>query len=369
MVTSEILSHSVQINNGLAQTCADGPSLAFDTKYGIMFCAYMPGYHGDYGESRGKISLSYFPASQPTNAKHLDVAVGDDVYVPNIISLGEGRVRVFWEKDSRADCDHTICYKDFDYISETLSEEKVVFLKKDDGTTTPLCLSECFLYLEKNGYNNHVYRCSEQIIFGGTTLFKGEDGNFYGAVVSELSEVILYRSRDAFASVEFFAVYPRQVQYEFDYKFFGDKIYAVYRTNNAETGYGNVFTYSEDGGKTWSEAENLENSIRCRPRLIVSGARAVIAYNYYDDNTGNRPFVVMGRTAIKIATVNDSHEVVVLGDLHTKYGIVNLALVDVLGDVYMAYCTSETALEYQNGTPHVRGKDAVRYVNLGNVFI
>lgn len=35
--------YSVQINNGLAETSADGASLAFDKKYGIMFCAYMPG--------------------------------------------------------------------------------------------------------------------------------------------------------------------------------------------------------------------------------------------------------------------------------------------------------------------------------------
>ena len=33
------LSRSVQINDGLTQTSADGVNMAFDTKYGIMFCA------------------------------------------------------------------------------------------------------------------------------------------------------------------------------------------------------------------------------------------------------------------------------------------------------------------------------------------
>ena len=33
----------------------------------------------------------------------------------------------------------------------------------------------------------------------------------------------------------------------------------------------------------------------------------------------------------------------------------------------MAYSTSILSLEYQNGNPLVRGKDAVRYVNLGDL--
>ena len=70
---STILENSVQINNGLTETSADGAALAFDRKYGIMFCAYMPGQQGKYGESRSKISLSYFPASQPTNIRFIDI--------------------------------------------------------------------------------------------------------------------------------------------------------------------------------------------------------------------------------------------------------------------------------------------------------
>ena len=73
-----LLEHSVQINDGLTQTSADGAALAFDTKFGIMFCAYMPGFQGHYGESRGKVALSCFPASQPTNIRFVTVAEGED---------------------------------------------------------------------------------------------------------------------------------------------------------------------------------------------------------------------------------------------------------------------------------------------------
>ena len=57
----------------------------------------------------------------------------------------------------------------------------------------------------------------------------------------------------------------------------------------------------------------------------------------------------------------------VVADLYSKYGIVNISLVDIMGDVYMAYSTSELALEYQNGDSRVRGKDAMRYVKLGEL--
>jgi len=357
------LDNSVQINNGLKQTCADGAALAFDSKYGIMFCAYMPGYHGDYGESRGKVALSYFPASQPTNIKFLEVAVGNDVYVPNIISLGEGKVRIFYEKDSRKYNDHAICYKDFDFIAETLSEEQRVYIKLGEMDKVPLCQSECFKYLEGRGYFNHKYKATEQIIFGGCTFFLGEDGCYYGSVSSEYSEVILFRSQDCLETIEFFAVYPKPVEYEFDYKFLNHKIYAIYRTDQEPNG--TSFVYSEDYGRTWSEPVELEESIRCRPRLIISNQKVIMAYNCYNPDTGNRPWVAMGRTAVRIATVTDQ-KVEILEDLHSKYGIVNIALADILGDVYMAYSTSELALEYQNGTPRVRGKDAIRYIKLGD---
>ena len=360
------LTSSVQINDGLNQTCGDGAGLVFDSKYGIMFCAYMPGFLGDYGESRGKIALSYFPASQPTNIKFVDIVEGNDVYAQNILGLGNGRVRVLYEKNSRADCDHPICYKDFDFVNKTLSEEMYVNIKKFDGREVPLCLSECFSHLEKNGFTNHKYKCTEQIIIGGHTPFLGEDGYVYGSISSEYSEVILFRSADNMASIEFFAIYPRPAEYEFDYKILDGKIYAIHRTNQKEVGKGTVFAVSEDNGKTWSEMVDLPESIQCRPRAIISNGKVILGYNYFNDDTGNRPNVIMGRTAVRICTVeNDKVETVV--DLHSKYGIVNIALADVFGDVYMAYSASELALEYQNGTPYVRGKDAVRYIRLGDL--
>lgn len=357
------LESSVQINNGLLETSADGASLTFDKKYGIMFCAYMPGPQGHYGESRGRVSLSYFPASQPTNIRFVTISEDRDVYCPNILGLGEGKVRVFYEKDSKADCDHVICFKDFDFLSGALSEEKTVMLKKDDGALVPLAESEQFSYLEKNGFCNHTYRFCEQISIGSHTIFSGNDGFTYGAVTSFLAEPILYRSKDNLETLEFFAICPYAAQYEMDYKFLNGKIYAIFRTDKNIDSVG--YTTSEDMGKTWTQPVFFENSIQCRPRLIVYNNNILMSYNYFNDATLNRPKIQQGRTSVRIAYSENRKTV---ADLYSHYGIVNICLADILNDVYMAYSTSELALEYQNGNPMVRGKDAIRYIKLGNLI-
>ena len=368
MKTSNILNYSYQISDGLTQTSSDGICMAFDKKYGIMFCAYMPGPQGRYGESRGRIVLTYFPASQPFNSKTIDISTDKDVFVPNIISLGDGAVRVFYEKDSRASGDHFIGYKDFNFLTNTLTEEKYVMLKKEDGSIVPLTASEQFKYLEQKGYYNHEFVVSEQMTFGGHTVFTGEDGLLYGSITSYLAEPILYRSSDNLQTIEFFAVCPHPAQYEMDYKILNGKIYAIYRTPPQ---INSIFlTQSEDGGKTWSEPYVIENSVSCRPRIILYNGGVLYAYNHYVKDSGNRPPVIEGRSSIRIyygtSLENDKNKLV--ADLYSKYGMVNVCMIDILGDVYLGYSTSELALEYQNGAPQVRGKDAIRYVKLGDML-
>lgn len=365
---SMILNFSTQINDGLTQTSADGASLAFDKKYGIMFCSYMPGPQGRYGESRGRISLSYFPASQPTNIKFVTVEEGDDVYCNNIFGLGEGKVRVFYERNSREDCDHFTCYKDYDYLTDTLSEEKVIKLKKENGEIVPLTESEQFEYLEKNGFSDYTYKKSEQVSFGSHTIFNADDGYTYGVITSYIAEPILYRSEDNLETIEIFAICPYLAQYEMDYKFLNGKIYAIFRTDRDINSIS--YTVSDDMGKTWSEPVELKESIQCRPRLIVYNNSILMSYNYFNDDTKHRPEIQQGRTSVRICYGDniDPDKNTVVADLYSKCGIVNICLIDILNDVYMAYSTSELALEYQNGNPKVRGKDAIRYVKLGDLI-
>ena len=364
---SELLKHSVQISDGLKETSADGASLAFDSKYGVMFCAYMPGLQGNYGESRGRISLSYFPASQPTNIKFVEVAVERGAYCPNILSLGNGRVRVFYEKDSLAEGDHYIAYKDFDFLTEKLSDENILMLKRDDGATVPLTTSEQFSYLEKNGYTAHTLMHTEQIAFGSHTIFRADDGYVYGAVTSYLAEPILYRSRDDLKSLEFFAVCPYPAQYELDYKFLDGKICAVFRTPAERDSI--YYTESADFGKTWSEPRLIPDSVSCRPRVINYAGKLLVIANHFNSDTENRPAIQQGRTVVRMYLLGDgepSFERATF-ELYSKCGMVNVSAIDILGDLYFAYSTSRLALEYQNGNPKVRGKDAIRYLYIGDL--
>lgn len=357
------LENSVQISNGLTETSADGASLAYDKKYGIMFCAYMPGPQEHYGESRGKISLSYFPASQPTNIRYVTIDASRDTYCPNILGLGDGKVRVFYEKYSRDDCDHFISYKDFNFLTGELGQEEIIMLKKEDGTKVPLTQTQQFDYLRSKGYFNQEYRKSEQIAFGSHTIFRGDDNLLYGAITSYVAEPILYRSDDNLSSIEFFAICPYECQYEFDYKFVDGKIYGIGRTQR-ETD--NIFTTSSDDmGKSWTERVYLKDSIGCRPRIINYNGSFLTACNIYYNNTRHRPDIQQGRGSIKLSYGPDK---IPVAELCSKYGIVNVCIIDILGDVYLAYSTSELALEYQNGNPRVRGKDAIRYIKLGDLI-
>ena len=90
-----------------------------------------------------------------------------------------------------------------------------------------------------------------------------------------------------------------------------------------------------------------------------------MSYNYWNTDTGHRPESQQGRTAIRLI-YGENHRLV--ADLHRKYGMVNVCLIDIMQDVYLAYSTSELALEYQNGNPKVRGKDSIRYVKLGDLI-
>ncbi|MBQ9756263.1 MAG: exo-alpha-sialidase [Clostridia bacterium] len=367
MITSEILRFSTQINNGLDETAGDGVGLAFDSKYGVCFCAYMPGPHGTYGESRGRICLSYFPASQPTNIKFVEIASGNSEYCQNLFALGDGKVRVFYEKDSRAEGDHDMCYKDFNYITGELSEEKIVMLKREDGSIVKLNITEQFKYLEDNGFHNHEYCQTEQISFGSHTIFRGEDGYAYGVITSYLAEPILYRSNDDLATLEFFAICPYTAQYEMDYKILNGKIYGVFRTPPEKDSI--FYVTSDDMGKTWSKPVVIKDSVSCRSRVIVYNNDILIITNHFNADTGNRPTVIQGRTCLRLrlGTNPDPNKNKIVAELYSKCGMVNCCLVDIMGDAYLGYSTSELAIDYFNGTPWVRGKDAVRFVKLGDL--
>ena len=146
------------------------------------------------------------------------------------------------------------------------------------------------------------------------------------------------------------------------------KIYAIYRTERETDSI--LFSSSDDMGKCWSEPVALTASIQCRPRLLIYNGHILICYNYYDNDTESRPPIQQGRSSIRLLYGENANpnKNITVADIHSKYGIVNVSLCDIMNDIYLAYSTSELALEYHNGNPKVRGKDAIRYVKLGDLI-
>lgn len=363
----QIDRESFQINDGLTQTSADGSGLAYNSKYGITYNVYMPGNRGSYGESRGRICLTYFPTTQPTNQKTIEVVSGNSVYNPNICMIGD-TVRLYYLKNSGTRSSHIQCYKDFDIATETLGDEhncKFVM----GGESVDLTTLNVYSYLTSLGYTGMSTTSSEPMVLQCDIFTYG--GKLYCDICNDSSYPVLVFSEDNGETWEPFAVYPILTQYEFAYTIKSDVIYALYRTSgNPPTG-SIYYVRSDDMGLTWETAEVIPNSIQCRPRVITYKDGILFACNIYNNDYGYRPTVQQGRTEIRIwyntgstSTFSTFTEVF---KAHSIYGIVNICLLSVFYDLYMSFSTSIQALDYQNGQSQVRGKDAIRFYKIGYV--
>ena len=361
---------SIQINDGLTQTSADGASLVYDKKYGIVYNVYMPGHQGSYGESRGRIALTFFPAAQPENQKTVIIAFGNEVYAPNAVLVSDGIVRCYYLRNSITITDHTTCYRDYSFLSNTLSDEAECQFVGNGGTVT-LNTNNILSYLESKGYSGSTADPNEPVGLMGCTIFRrDDDGCVYCSLCNSSSYPVLCRSSDGGITWIPFSVYPHLAQYEFAYIYHKGSLYALCRTDNQTSIY---YSFSHDNGTTWSEPIAVENSIQCKPRIIAFDEGILYACNIYNDDTGHRPFVQQGRTQVCLWFDDGEgkriEEMTKVCTIHSIYGIVNICLLEILRELYMAYSTSVQAMEYQNGDKTVRGKDAIRFLKLGNITV
>ena len=358
------LKDSVQISDGMSQTSGDGVRFAYDKKYGVMFAAYMPGEQGHYGESRGKIALAVFPPTQPENLRTVIISNEQDDYGCQCLPLGNGVVRVFWVRRSRESNYHFSMYRDYDFINDALTEPANVQFSSG-GETVNFRSKVINDYLKANGYPDSTYGDTEPYCLQGCSMFT--DGTYwYASSADNSSPALLIRSADNGITWSPFAICPYTTEFEFDYRIISGVIYAIYRTGDSPS---IKFTRSADGGNTWLTPIVLDGSEACRPNMIKYKNGLLLGYNLTNKGTEYRPAVVNGRTEVKFVYMADPQENprtrTSFIKIHSNYGIVNIAMAEILGDVYMAYSTSIQAMEYQNGDSLVRGKDAVRFVKIG----
>lgn len=351
----------VQISDGLRETAACGSAVVYDKANGLVFVSYMTGLPKRYGESTGKICMSIFSPSQPENARRLiiDEGVGQSrgLLCNGLYLVGDAKVRVLFTT-TRGEL-ATYC-RDYDFITDTLSERTEVLFRSDDGDVR-LDNASYREYLAKRGI---VIECTMEPIVNKVTTYNDE---FYTAIsVDGLGCAILCKIKENILIP--FAICPEFVTYEFRYFINDEGIFAMYRfpPDDHETGHA-AYTVSTDGGKTWN-TKIFEDGIQSRPDIMEYYGKPLIVYNYKSDKSvENFPKMHNFRNAIKII-----YDGKVIFDWFTKYGVVEHELVNIRGDLYMVFSNCPQALStenggawIENGIPVEQGKEAIQWAKIG----
>ncbi len=350
-----------QISDGLTQTAACGSAVVYDRQNGLVFVSYMTGLPKRYGESTGKLCLSVFPPSQPGNIRHrvIDTGVGQSrgLLCTAHFLVGDGRTRMMFTTTRGTLAAY---YRDYDFISDSVSERMEVLMRADEGDVR-LDNASYRAWLAARGYR--VDSSAEPII-NKVTRYKGE---LYTAVsIDDTGYPILCRIEDNVLVP--FAVCPEEMTYEFRYIVTDGGIHGVFRVppDDHKTGHAG-YTVSTDGGKTW-RTRVYEDGVQSRPDILEYEGRPLMVYNYKSDRScENFPPMHNFRNAVKM--IYDGR---VILDLFSKYGIVEHETISVRGDLYMAFSNCPQALSTENGAawieddrPVEQGKEAIEWMKLG----
>lgn len=358
------MENAFQINDGLHETASCGNAVAYDRKRGLIFAEHMTGEQCMYGESTGAVMLSVFPPAQPWNVKQLRIDkipnASRGFLCTSIYLIGDARVRIIYQKD-RGEGMGTY-YKDYDFLTDTLSEKGTVLLHTSFGDVN--CDNTNYArYLETMGFECPS-ECSPLI--NKVTEFNGElytaitlDGPGY-PVLCTIKDNVFYP----------FAIVPVVGRYEF--RFYKDEngIYGVQRSAFDDTATAKI-TYFEspDNGKTWNQTL-FEDGIQSRPDILPYYGKPLIIYNYRSEQSHeNFPPMHHHRNSVKFI-----YDGKVVKDIYSKYGIVEHETIDICGDLYMAYSDTAQALMYQNdacwhedGLEVENGKEKSNWVKIGYI--
>ena len=350
-----------QISDGLTQTAACASAVVYDKQNGLVFVSYKTGLPKRYGESTGKLCLSVFPPSQPTNIRHrvIDIGVGQSrgLLCTAHSLVGDGVTRMMFTT-TRGEL--ATYYRDYDFMTDTVSERTEVFLRTDEGDVR-LNNTTYRTYLDKLGL--HVESEAEPII---NKVCRYKDELYTAISVDATGYPILCKIEDNILIP--FAVCPEPMTYEFRYMINDNGIYGVYRVppDDHKTGHA-AYTVSTDGGKTWNTRIYLDG-IQSRPDIMEYYGKPLMVYNYKSDKSiENFPPMHNFRNSIKM--IYDGE---VILDMFSKYGIVEHETISIRGDLYMAFSNCPQALSTENGAawiedgrPVEQGKEAIEWMKVG----
>ena len=385
-IRNDFAENAFQINDGLRETASCGNTVAYDSKYGLVFALYHTGLPGAYGESEGILRLSIFPPKQPWNARHvtLDTGVGlsRGLLCQALYLTGDAKVRALFLTDRGKEL--TGYYRDYDYFADKLSERQPLYLRVDDEDLW-LNNASYTKYIESQGYslelsaieaaspeeyalikNNKpsLNNPAQTPIINRVTEFGGE---LYTAVVLRgINYPVLCKIREDVLVP--FSICPFLNIFEFRYYVDDTGIHGVYRLPYQDTGTGRCgYVHSADGGKSW-EKKIFPDSIQSRPDILPYCGKPLIVYNYLSSEPEeNYPPIHHHRNAIKMLYQDQT-----VFDVYSKYGIVEPEVIDICGDLYMVFSNCEQGLMFVNDTAWIEdgkkvenGKEKSNWIKLG----
>ena len=369
----DIINNSIQINDGLKETCAASNSNAYDKEYGILFCSHNS--HGlsaypSYGESDGRTVLQAFPPEQPWNKREMIIDEGTGanrkVLSPNLLGLGKGKVRIFWNEHHTDNC---IKYREYDFVTDKLgdTQKAKMLLNGQEVDITP---ENAKAYVSSKGFTppgtsntiiNKFFKAADGTIYTSITL----DTNCYGIICKVTNNYLM----------EPIAICPTITQYELPTVVNGTNIYCLGR-KQGEAGI--FFQMSKDMGVTWESMKTMTAGIASRPMLDWYRGGLLITYNYKNtSSTENFPPMHNYRNAIKMlwGLEEDPNKNQVILDVFSKYGFVEYSIANVYDEIYFIYSNTRKALSvannkawYENGSYVEQGKEQINYAKMGYLF-
>ena len=335
-------------------------------KKGLGVVSYLGGIGSNFGESPGRIMLSVFPITQPTQAKHYLIKEGEMAFESNSMLLSDDVVRVnYFLKGYDFVNVKQNKFRDFTISTQTLGDEQQAKISYN-GTQYDLNNESISTILSMVGisanYNWGVIDVCRPVL---------KDGFKYKALCSvsmpnfNPQPIVFVRSNDNFATMEYVGVLNVPCMYEcqIEYDSSLGRWHILYRTTSGIS-YVNTADFS-----TFSAEQVISSSITSRPWIIPYKGSFLIVTNKTTNVSGvagsvpvNPRSRIVGQI-LNPANVNLSQ---VVFDISSRYGIVYPSLVNRNGELHMVFSDGSSEIEFSNNGGN-QCKDAIFYYKIGEL--
>ena len=350
-----VIEKSVVISDTLNYTAVNAQNSAYNDDYGLFCMAYQPRVLGSYGEASGIIAISIFSPSQPSNIRYRTVALGNQVYEPNVLSIGDGVFRIFYTSSGKTS---VYRYKDYDFNTDTFSSEVDVNLDIN-GVISSATRATTDAYLNSEGYTDWD---DDDWFLTLSNALRFYDGKLWGVFTCKNYYPIIAYSTDNGSTFVVYDIIPQKFQYETSIIWEDDN--TLHTVNRLSTGV----IYKKRVSGVWQTSYSITDSKGSRPQVFTLNNEVFIAVTISDTFIGfpeNNSY----RYGVKIlkgnSTIDDPNNWSNVFEVTSKYGMVYPTFNNVFDDTYMTFSDSQLAmLVSTGGAIKDQGKEVVKFVKI-----